>query len=210
MKHVPWTDEETARLIEIAKDPHLSNEEIFERFGPSRSGVAIQRKMYDTEGIPKRIVRRENGFGISNWTEEADALLREMKAAGVPLREMAERLGRNRNSVSGRVFRLGLSNKAASPIKRVDKAAIRREAIAKLPPADAPLFEFGYQDAFGPGPGVGLGEVEFSACRWPLDQKGFRCCGRPATEPGGSWCAEHHARVFRKPAPTAAAEKDAA
>lgn len=51
--------------------------------------------------------------------------------------------------------------------------------------------------AFGPGPGVGLGDLMPGQCCWPLWPHGarpdFRCCGAPAAE-GARYCAEHARR----------------
>lgn len=48
--------------------------------------------------------------------------------------------------------------------------------------------------AFGPGPGVGLGDLAAGQCRWPLWANGarpdFRCCGA-ATGEGARYCAAH-------------------
>lgn len=42
------------------------------------------------------------------WTEDDDKLLRDYAAAGLSMRTAARALGRSRNAVSGRAFRLNI------------------------------------------------------------------------------------------------------
>jgi hypothetical protein len=64
-------------------------------------------------------------------------------------------------------------------------------------------------DPDAPPPLVLGDRVETSAgCQWiegDLRVAGWRFCGAPTTVPGGSWCAEHRARVFD---PVKTAESD--
>jgi GcrA cell cycle regulator len=108
------------------------------------------------------------------WTPERAVAVVELAAEGLLTREIGRRLGCSRNAVIGRLHRQGLSN--------VHKEADPQTIFDRLP------------------------DLKLSGCRWIVgDVRAGRWsyCGAPVSEPGGSWCAEHRARVFekRKPPP---------
>lgn len=69
---------------------------------------------------------------VKPWTSEEDEIVKSWIQAGRPRREIAHRLGRSRDSVIGRSYRLGLSQTGAqgggraSSWSRADDVAIRK------------------------------------------------------------------------------------
>jgi hypothetical protein len=114
------------------------------------------------------------------WTPERDAVVIAGYLRDGP-KAVAELLGMTKNAVIGRANRLGLQDKARSPIKPgIAKQQRVRLAVATRIAAEG---------------------IAPRSCRWiesndrPYPDDPF--CGAPV-QPGTSWCPEHHERVFTK------------
>lgn len=139
----------------------------------------------------------------SLWTPARVARLRRLWNEGCTAAEIARRLagGVTRNAVLGKLYRLGLCQRALAP----RRGAARGEPGAARPRlAAAPAAGHGADHAaVGPDTGLrGLASVLSidRGCRWPLGdplQPGFSLCGRPVAR--GAYCAAHAARAYRSP-----------
>ena len=108
----------------------------------------------------------------TDWTSAMISMLTVFWAEGLSVREIGGRMGVSRNSIIGKVHRLGLP-KRNSPIRR--------------PPAPPKLLTLA---DLGPG-----------QCRFPEgspEDAGFHFCGEPVIE-GKPYCGPHAARCFLKP-----------
>ncbi len=106
------------------------------------------------------------------WTEDKVKQLKKLWAKGKSTVEIAKELGISKNSVVGKVHRLGLNNRP-SPIK---KKAITVKSVRKAPKGKCTLMD-----------------LKLTTCHWPVgDPKDadFHFCGEQ-TVTGKPYCAEH-------------------
>ena len=103
-----WTDAEDDLLRHLAGSGS-SPREIGERLGRSESAVYKRMKKL-------RISRRDGRVRkYENWSGEDLAAFRELYGEGMPLTEIAERLGRARSSVAAKARALGLWRQSSPP-----------------------------------------------------------------------------------------------
>ena len=126
-----------------------------------------------------------------DWTPDRIKTLMALWAEGISTLEIGRRLGVTKNSVVGKVHRLGLP-KRQSPIS----SSPRTPRIAKptvpirIKPQTVPI-------------SVNMVKMEkltTGMCKWPEGEPGhedFRFCGQPALE-GKPYCAAHCARAYVK------------
>ena len=132
------------------------------------------------------------------WTDEHTALIRKLWAEGLTGTQIANQLGRTKNSVIGKAHRLRLTVRA-SPIVRRSKekkpkpaTAEVRELVAKI----IPLFDNDPEPvdesaAFTQNPKSIAGRLD--ACQYPSGDPGkpnFKYCGKH-TDTGKPYCAHH-------------------
>ena len=103
-----WADTEDDLLRRLA-DSGSSPREIGDRLGRSESAV------YKRMRILKISWRGGGVRKYENWSVEDLAALRELYGEGMPLTEIAERLGRARSSVAAKVRALGLWRQSPPP-----------------------------------------------------------------------------------------------
>ena len=124
-----------------------------------------------------------------DWTTDRIKTLMALWAEGVSTLEIGRRLGVTKNSVVGKVHRLGLP-KRQSPISsspRTPRASKPTPPI-KIRPQTVPVT----------AEMVKMEELTTGMCKWPEgepDQEDFRFCGQPAIE-GKPYCAVHCARAY--------------
>lgn len=146
---------------------------------------------------------------MSGWTEDRVGVLKKLWREGLSAAQIAKQLGGvTRNSVIGKVHRLGLTDAGrATPSRPARLAAARVPPAARVhratiapprPPRPAPLppIDLDKIETIG----VPINKLERHACRWPIgdplsDTFGF--CGRKAGDEG-PYCVEH-ARVAYQP-----------
>ncbi len=138
---------------------------------------------------------------LPSWTEDRVKTLSELWREGLSAAEIARRLGGvTRNAVIGKVYRLGLSGRAApsrpSTPRREPKRVAMRGRMRAPPPrhmAQSPVLPA--PDLAGMATVVSIGP---RACRWPIGdplQPGFMLCGRPGMR--GPYCACHGEIAYR-------------
>lgn len=119
----------------------------------------------------------------TNWTGKEDAILREGYSSGFSAKRISETLtNRTRNSVIGRLHRLGLF--APHKIKQKKSRAVARimdDKIYSLIKLDESIFQ---SVEHIPIPVL---EATSTQCRWPLPN--HHCCG--LQKELGSYCAGH-------------------
>lgn len=141
---------------------------------------------------------------MSGWSDEEDATLKQCIADRLSATEASDMLpNRSRNSCIGRAHRLGLNfNSEDKPAK---PRAPRVRKPSKPPvPASEPIVEAApVEPEREPEPEVReYGSVRFldvrlDQCRWfPADHGAESLVCGEAVEPGHSYCAKHHARVY--------------
>ncbi len=153
------------------------------------------------------------------WTEQMVEELRKMWKEGLTTGEIGKRLNVSKNSIVGKVHRLGLSGRP-SPIKKKDETEVKAAAPAKpakpaAEPAPVPAKkkpEPELKTVSSPAPktcssaksgscNVGLTELDNHTCRWPVgDPKddNFHFCGKKVRI-GQTYCEEHSAQAYVKP-----------
>lgn len=144
------------------------------------------------------------------WNDDQVAELRTMFEKRLTAGTIAERTGRTRNAVIGKLGRLGLHANKNRPagIKfgiardaRADRIRARK-AAAELPPP-VPVERFINRPAPGYR-GKPMIELEPGECRYPIGEPVLLFCGAPVAADGLSWCADHRRLCFQpaRPAPT--------
>ena len=143
------------------------------------------------------------GFEKFTWTDENIEALKKLWAEGYSASQISARIGGTRNSVIGKVHRMGLASRVThNRVSRTSATKLHAEAhrrranrAARIersrPPTDT-------QDmppiVFEDGPGVALLDLEPHHCRWPLGElmrRSTEFCGHDH-QPGSPYCAFHH------------------
>lgn len=177
--------------------------------------------------------------GWTEWSEAEDAALRKMWAEGLTSNVIAERMGRSRSSVMGRIGRQGLPKRGGRVRKKTEQAAAgpQQQASPRVSPAKtarAPeaaraggVSSLNLPTLPGSPPLGGVGvlfeEAKSTQCAYPLwgPEKPTGgvvvkryTCGQPTTRcvdgKPSPYCAGHHARCFVRRAAVAAAAGAAA
>jgi GcrA cell cycle regulator len=162
-------------------------------------------------------MRTEAAYSGVTWTTERVEQLRGFVTAGLTCSQIANEIGVTRNSVIGKIHRLGLSTggrpgrRPAALAQRMGTAPaqVRRpqtrigrifSAIAAAPnvvPFPATIEVPGGES----GQRCSLLELAGGRCRWPLGDPGkadFGFCGHDAIA-GFSYCAGHARLAYRLP-----------
>lgn len=151
------------------------------------------------------------------WTDQMVEELRKMWKEGLTTGEIGKRLNVSKNSIVGKVHRLGLSGRP-SPIKKKEEEVSAPAAEKSAKPAPEPVAvpakkkpEPELKSARSAAPKycackgnkakVGLTELDNHTCRWPVgDPKddNFHFCGKKVRI-GQTYCEEHSAQAYVKP-----------
>lgn len=144
------------------------------------------------------------------WSDQAERILRQHWAEGCTANEVSFELAKagihkTRNSIIGKVHRLGLARRMPSPPKKHSKKArattvpkvkrtySRPATVVKKPKPLKPT-KVKPDDAKRIGPT--LMQLERRSCRWPVGKKTGAeqmFCGENSDE-GSSYCCEHRKR----------------
>jgi len=130
-----------------------------------------------------------------DWTDAAIARLKALWAEGLSASEVGKRLGVSRNSVIGKIHRLGLSGKYRRPRERVRRMRAKAKPAQLLeieqPVSSRPEMPQIRQD-IRPG-SFDLLELRAGMCRWPEgDRAPYSFCGAPVAF-DSSYCRKHYA-----------------
>lgn len=132
------------------------------------------------------------------WTKEQLELARTLWLEGATAATIAAKVGKSRNSVVGKMKRLGLLNIANRP--RPQLCSARRKTV-KAEPAPTPVEPEPVVE-FAPKNPVLLNQLRPIHCRAILGDvgpDGFAWyCGDPKAE-GSSWCSHHRGLYFQPP-----------
>ena len=154
---------------------------------------------------------------IRLWTDEQDAVLRELHGKGKSSAEIAAVIGGvTRNAVLGRAHRLKLPPHRHAPSRGQASERRRRRSREKFErgkKAKKPVFKAKESPEATPAPTVVLepspsqrrvyvGDTDFMSlerdqCRWPLGDRPFRFCGQRKWG-DKAYCA-HHCRIAYQP-----------
>jgi GcrA cell cycle regulator len=126
-----------------------------------------------------------------DWTSDRIKTLMALWAEGISTLEIGRRLGVTKNSVVGKVHRLGLP-KRQSPISSSPRTprVTKPTAPIRIRPQTVPIS----------ANMVKMEKLTIGMCKWPEGEPGhedFRFCGQPAIE-GKPYCAGHCARAYVK------------
>lgn len=126
---------------------------------------------------------------LFDWTDDRIATLERMWADGDSALQIGRHLGTTRNSVIGKVHRLGLERRVEvkpPPNAQLEAAARLRALREERRPAE----EYGR---------VNILDLKDGECRYTCSEtQPYEFCARPAV-PGLSWCAHCSEIVFSKP-----------
>ena len=146
--------------------------------------------------------------GCMDWTDAAIARLKALWGEGLSASECGKRMGVSRNSVIGKIHRLGLSHKYRRPRERAPRMRAKAKPQMRtnnrpLPPPEPyqapPPSEEPRRGAFD------LLELKLGQCRYPEGNgPPFRFCGAPITD-GYPYCLEHAELCYNKPVAARAA-----
>ncbi|HZP77549.1 MAG TPA: GcrA family cell cycle regulator [Pseudolabrys sp.] len=143
--------------------------------------------MTDTVDLPPRTQGQRPAHEWDTWTPERVERLKELWSAGWSQAEICGELGLNsRGVVSGKLARLGLSNRTGN--KRGWQPRSRKRAATQFECVPAP-------DAPAQG-SVDLEHMCANQCRFPYGEAHFLFCGEIIAD-GVSYCAAHHAIAYR-------------
>lgn len=126
-------------------------------------------------------------MGVPNWTDQHDALLRELHARGDSYALIGEQLGRTKNSCISRAHKIGLENRK----RGVTVGACRPRGPRRFIPKPRP------QEVVIPCPehlGFSIVDLPPMRCKFAEGDGPFTFCGQPCE---GSWCAYHARIVYR-------------
>lgn len=142
-----------------------------------------------------------------SWTAERTELLKKLWTEGLSASQIAKQLGGlSRNSVIGKVHRLGLAGRATPSgptIRRPRKCKAHTPGTS----TSTPLLEDASSEAkalilppveLAPGELVTTLTLKDSMCKWPIgdpDDPNFHYCGRPAGKKG--YCEGHRQMAFQ-------------
>lgn len=152
------------------------------------------------------------------WTDEMIAELKVLWDKGMTTGEIGKKLNVTKNSVVGKVHRLGLDGRpspikrkneevekpVAEPVKKIEhqkqpatpKIEHKLEAVKIEPIKATPKKELTPQKEGN----VSLVELGNHSCRWPIGDpkdEGFHFCGKK-TKAGQTYCEEHSAVAYVK------------
>ena len=137
---------------------------------PEENRVEIKKEKSEAIEAPAEIKVQPE------WTAVRVAALIALWNEGLPTSEIGRRLNVTKNSVVGKVHRLGLT-KRESPIQ---KKVVEKKPVAQV---------------------VRLESLSAGMCSWPDGEPGkedFRFCGKPIVE-GKPYCLQHCERAYVKP-----------
>lgn len=153
------------------------------------------------------------------WTDEMVEDLKKMWKEGLTTGEIGKRLNVSKNSIVGKVHRLGLSGRP-SPIKKKEDdteasapQSIKKDSVTKTAPKAvkekeapkaAPIKETPapHRDSRRSGNScISVTDLDNHTCRWPLGDpkdENFHFCGKKVRV-GQTYCEEHSAIAYVKP-----------
>ena len=142
--------------------------------------------------------------GMNSWSEEALTQLRELWESGrYSFEWIASTMGRSRNSVAGKIHRLGIERKhhtAERPGAKTSKVAANAVRAARIR-AKAPKPEKPAPPVIVPYVPLGKPWLERQPgeCAFPIGGRGdglISCC---SPSPGSVYCEHHRDMMFVKP-----------
>lgn len=156
-------------------------------------------------------------YKVTDWTDETVVELRRLHAEGLSASQIAKRIGGGctRNSVIGKIYRLGMVRSAEAQKATISVANSSRARAAKSPQKPKVKSDIGIagrgatferapvlpmpslRDAAATGEPARIIDKRFGGCRWPISGEGADmtfCCG-PRDE-GKTYCAAHNPLAF--------------
>lgn len=162
---------------------------------------------------PSKYSKQPPRYPSSKWTDLRVELLKKLWADGLSATQIATKIGEvTRNSVIGKVHRLGLGGRATTSRIRTARPRLvsMRASIllkAQKPPKDALIrarapnrITTPVLDETAPG-NLKLTDLTETMCHWPVGdprEQGFHFCARRKSF-GAPYC-EHHAAIAYNPA----------
>ena len=145
-------------------------------------------------------------MGAPNWTRDETQTLLALLSAGKTCRAIGVELRRSKNSIAGRINRLGLCCprdsvirvKAPRPAPQLARGRKQKpaSAAAPVPPPAKKIPEPPVKGRLGAGDAVR--SLQVGQCRFPIGdpvKPDFRFCCRPC-EGESVYCPEHRAAAF--------------
>lgn len=130
----------------------------------------------------------------TKWTaQEIQQLTKLYKVEKLSYEKIAERLGRNRNQVAGKLFNLGLNHKITPYILTKKAERVNPNAIQNKKKFRKKEIEFHEKE-------LSLGDLKRTQCLFPIspnEAKSHRFCGEIRVE-GSSYCCKHKEICRRK------------
>ena len=181
-----WTEDSIKILREMLL-AGCTSRECAAKLGVTRNAViGKSRRMKLERGIriadytPPNVARIGHPDVGAPWTAEDVARLRQLRASGMVVTDIAVALGRTFFSVKGKLRDLGI--RSDEP-KRAERTP--RPFVAQV--VDRP-------DNI-----VSIMDLRHNSCRFPFGDPGsddFGYCGERTNYPGSSWCPFHYRLVF--------------
>ena len=121
---------------------------------------------------------------MATWTKDQVELTKKLWLEGNSAFIIARRIGKTRNSVIGKLNRLGVKRDNSKLVNRITKENQDLVEVAQDKKEEQKLTTLSLTE---------------KTCRWPVGDpatKNFWFCGKPA-QPGKPYCAEHNALAFQ-------------
>jgi GcrA cell cycle regulator len=135
---------------------------------------------------------------MSEWSDKEIAMLKQLYKSGERLSYIIKKLKRKKNSVIGKLHRLGLYK---GPRRKVEL----KPTPPKIKPQPqlvvvAPLVGSKYDPPIhiAREDGISFFDLEPHHCRWPFGDRDYWFCGKPHME-NSSYCEYHYKRARTGP-----------
>ena len=142
---------------------------------------------------------------VEPWTQAENETLRELWAQKLSAAEIMQHLpGRTRNSILGRIHRLGLSSPKPNKFHPGAPKPKVKISPTRTYPTRPPIPMPALRDAPAVPRFIGIMDLADATCRYPMGEPTddtFAYCGNH-TQAGSSYCAAHHSLCYR-PSPVA-------
>lgn len=176
-----WTPEKIEELRQFVEVQKRRTRIVADHFGISRNAIIGACHRY-------KIPMPQQRPGVSSkWTVERISKIKGLHAEGLPVRDIAGKVGLSKSSVQAKLVQLGLAKPPGQGFSRVRrKPMFMRETPSPTPPLNIPFIDLEPHHCRSITENDGLGNALF--------------CGHQVIHES-SYCRWHHSIFYTKPEP---------
>lgn len=185
-----WTEERNRTLHQLWIKGYVASE-IAGRLATTKGSIWAQARRLNLpyRDVPKKL-----------WTDkEDDILMNFWVKIGLSASQIGAKLCRTKNSIIGRIHRLGLTSRSNNVRRKPPRSSNRRAKAGRLPiPPRVSLPPTPkFNDVLAPKM-LGVLDLKRDTCKWPIGDKDFRFCGH-RTEYRKPYCPLHCRVAYVRP-----------